>query len=1157
MSKNISWICVNFPFWALLVFFAGNVLSQEGEWKTFNTNDGLANNDVRAIAVDGDFIWFGTYGSGLNRFQKSIESTPTAWMTFTTTNGLISNFVRAVAIDGDEVWIGTDHGINRYRKSTQTWETARMLNCITSIGVDVDDLWFGTAGSGVHRYEKSTGRWSVLDSTNSQLPRNAITAIAVDGDLLWFGTPAGASRYRQSTGEMQNFRAALNGLASSAINAISVDGDKVWFGHAPGTLNGGAFTITEVNINPPTSCPPKFLLAILNVKFSGGPNPSISGYNTSSNQWQNFEVCEPGPDVLRREKNCFPVQAAAARTDEVWFGTVSKGAYRYNKTSGALANFNSTNSGLAGDLVWTIAFDGNDIWMGTFGHGVSRYRPPTELWKCYRKVDGLVDESVESISIFGDEVWFGTLRGVSRLQISTGKWTNFSVANTGAVLAIGADTNEIWVGPVLRRYDKLANTWSRVDSTESPLGNSSIVSIVIDNAYIWFGVNDGKIGRYHKATNNWMIFDSTQTKLYGAIYSIDIVGNEVWVADRRTGVSRYDKATNRWNRYTTSNSGLVNNTVTAVGIDGDYVWFSTFGGSGISRYHKPSNTWVTFNAANTGQTPFFNNLWTLAVDGDFVWFGSNSRGVFRYEKPTGQWENFSTLNNRLPANRVYDIEAKGRYVWFAVFDTDPFNSSNRTGGVCRYGDVSPPELLHSPIAGEKPSLQNVTILASIDDNVAVKSAAVYYRLAGTMDYKSNPLQPFSGDTWFGEIPARDVTLGILEYYLSATDGRNNATHPFSSASNAPHHFKVYDSVPPIASPSISSQSGFLTDSTALNVNIIVNGTGSMPSIKRLAMVGYQDFSAVRAIDTVAVSFIDSSVVRSNHTLTVTGRIDLILTNENIVAIKSMVVAIDEGHDENGNPLFTRGFSNSLIRFAGAINVNAEEGKTLLDNTRRAKLYLPPRALRRDAFVRFVATTEPGNDGVATIGTSFLLEPTDIELVKPGILTISLSPEDWAKIQNKNQVGIHHLQRMGTDSLWQSLKIGGLIDEEQRAVTTAITQFGYYAVIAGDFKLGQQATSISKLEALPRAFSPRGSKREPQTSITFALGKPSSVTIKVFNPAGRLKRILADHEMMPEGTHVKIWNGRDQENQIVASGIYVVCLEVAGEILTRTVMVINN
>ncbi|MFQ5633692.1 MAG: hypothetical protein ACE5I1_33420, partial [bacterium] len=500
------------------------------------------------------------------------------------------------------------------------------------------------------------------------------------------------------------------------INSISADGVTTWFGHEPGTARGGGrITETSVNLLSKTDCFPQWLLSEVNVEFPSGIFPSISQYHSVNESWQYVQLLEAGPDTLRRERNYFSVLSSAANQDQVWFGTVSKGVILYDKSTETLSNFNSSNSGLVGNLVWSVAFDGADVWFGTFGQGVSRYSPPPELWKTYRKADGLVDESVESISIYKDEAWFGTHRGLSKLQISSNTWTNFTPQNsdigTFAAWYVGVDSQFVWVGPSLRRYDKFSDTWAVIDTTESKLGNSLVFSIFVENDFVWFGASNGKISRYNKRNNSWMLFDSTVTKLQGTIYSIDIVEDELWAADRKIGVSSYDKVSNTWARFDTLNSRLASHLVTSIAIDGDLVWFTTFG-KGIGQYNKKTNEWRVFDGNNTGLL-FLNTLWAVAADGDFIWFGSHSRGIYRYEKSSGTWENFSDLTGHLAARRVRDIEVGNRFVWISAFDENfSVTPTKRTGGVSRFGDVSAPSLVHAPVTIEQPSMQPVLIIAS-------------------------------------------------------------------------------------------------------------------------------------------------------------------------------------------------------------------------------------------------------------------------------------------------------------------------------------------------------------------------------------------------------------------------------------------------------------
>lgn len=83
------------------------------KWALFSTRDTSGCNDVVALALDGDYLWLGTYRIGAVRYNKKDNR----WETFTTQNGLLSNYVKVIAIDEDSIWLGTDNGVSRLNKS--------------------------------------------------------------------------------------------------------------------------------------------------------------------------------------------------------------------------------------------------------------------------------------------------------------------------------------------------------------------------------------------------------------------------------------------------------------------------------------------------------------------------------------------------------------------------------------------------------------------------------------------------------------------------------------------------------------------------------------------------------------------------------------------------------------------------------------------------------------------------------------------------------------------------------------------------------------------------------------------------------------------------------------------------------------------------------
>lgn len=86
---------------------------------------------------------------------------------------------------------------------------------------------------------------------------------------------------------------------------------------------------------------------------------------------------------------------------------------------------------------------------------------------------------------------------------------------------------------------------------------------------------------------------------------------------------------------------------------------------------------------------------------------------------------------------------------------------------------------------------------------------------------------------------------------------------------------------------------------------------------------------------------------------------------------------------------------------------------------------------------------------------------------------------------------------------------------------------------------------------PNPFNPETS---PETTICFKVPENAKVKICVFNILGQEIKILADREFRA-GTHEVIWNGRDERESIVPTGLYFYRM-TAGEFVKTKKMILN-
>jgi ligand-binding sensor domain-containing protein len=219
----------------------GLALYENHTWKTYSTNDGLAHRAVLSLALDkrtGD-VWAGTMG-GLSRISGGrIDS-------FTQLNsGLSNDVVYGVSIEGENVWIATAAGACRLNLHTNQWSLYNERNTPMfeiwsySVSATPTKVYYGIWGSGVLEYDQKTGKWDKYDDPDGEneivlfkdqgLIHEIVTSVSYVDNVLWAATYFGDSQYDGRY--WHNFLKRDSGLPSNFTNVVKgVDGKRAWFG---------------------------------------------------------------------------------------------------------------------------------------------------------------------------------------------------------------------------------------------------------------------------------------------------------------------------------------------------------------------------------------------------------------------------------------------------------------------------------------------------------------------------------------------------------------------------------------------------------------------------------------------------------------------------------------------------------------------------------------------------------------------------------------------------------------------------------------------------------------------------------------------------------------------------------------------------------------
>lgn len=217
--------------------------------KEQNTAGRLPDNWITDILSDGSVLWIATKRWGVVRYDPVAN----VWSAkpYTILEGLADNAVNGLALDGSSIWAATDGGVSVYDTSFDLWMSYGPKEGLpseraTCVAVDGGAVWVGTP-AGVARYDKLEGRFTVFD-TRRGLVDNSVQRVTVDGLYVWVGTFAGVSRLDKATGVWTT----LEGLPEESVSDMAVDGNFLWFG----TEGGGAARydkkVPQASISPRT-----------------------------------------------------------------------------------------------------------------------------------------------------------------------------------------------------------------------------------------------------------------------------------------------------------------------------------------------------------------------------------------------------------------------------------------------------------------------------------------------------------------------------------------------------------------------------------------------------------------------------------------------------------------------------------------------------------------------------------------------------------------------------------------------------------------------------------------------------------------------------------------------------------------------------------------
>ena len=339
--------------------------------------------DTRVITLFEDReenIWVGLHQAEPNFFARK----PLPFERFThgtgSPNSLGEALIGALYEDRQGVlWVATDKLVKRIVRTTGQYSTFKQLSGMEVLSIiedGPDTLWFGTAGEGLMRYDRRTGRSKTYRNTPgdpSSLCSDLVERLLIDRrGTLWAATWDGLCRFDRST---QHFTTYKPDSKSRGLNyfAIAEGGNgELWLGSNLGLLRfdpiTGQFVVYQHNLDDPKSL--------------------------SENRVNSVFFDHRG---------------------SMWVGT-QDGLNKFDPKTNAFAVYGE-RQGTAGNVVSCILEDTRGLlWMST-NKGVSSFDPLSERFNNYTTADGLPGPDLTGwgacYKSFAGEMFFGGFSGAT------------------------------------------------------------------------------------------------------------------------------------------------------------------------------------------------------------------------------------------------------------------------------------------------------------------------------------------------------------------------------------------------------------------------------------------------------------------------------------------------------------------------------------------------------------------------------------------------------------------------------------------------------------------------------------------------------------------------------------------------------------------------
>lgn len=449
--------------------------------------EGKPQGATRMVEDQQGFLWVGTYGAGLHRFNPDTGKSVSYFHDETQAKSINSNFVLSVYLDPQQtLWAGTSKGLaklphhqsqfTRYRHDPKNPNSLSNDYIWSVLGVRSGELWLGTESGGLSVFNPVTEDFvNYQPNPNNS---NSVSGLSIPGiyqdnnGYVWLATYDGVSLYNPDS---PPFLSSSKSLSDPNVMAVYQDETGIiWLG----TKTVGLYR-----------------------------------FDPDQNRLENYQYNSAG------RSNIVAIHSDNNRS-MLWLGT-EKGLSHFNTVTGGFEFYPFPKDELVNDLSTITTLEGEQdsqtLWVGSirpylFDKKSKQFKSPPSA------SDPLITTWIYSLLLDkADNLWIGSIDSLSRFNLKTGiledRFTGQTPPNTGLSHTIAESLYQdsqgrVWIGTKngLNQFDPVSKTFKTYFPNKGS-SNNSIISITEDQqGKLWLASNKN-LYRFDPQTGQFKQYD--------------------------------------------------------------------------------------------------------------------------------------------------------------------------------------------------------------------------------------------------------------------------------------------------------------------------------------------------------------------------------------------------------------------------------------------------------------------------------------------------------------------------------------------------------------------------------------------------------------------------------------------------------------------------